>query len=109
MVAGAGGATPLRVGHHGETFAAPAFDLDFLLETKKLFHHFAIELKHAGTVSPQNFRHGAGLTQMGLPGLGVAVALDQAASLHVAAPVKVTVVIFTLFSSRRFHGIHSLG
>jgi hypothetical protein len=95
------------VGNSLETLAAPAFYFDLLFEAKELFNHFAIQLEGPGPVSPENIRNRTIVAQIGIPGQGVGIPFNQTAGLHVAATMKVAIIIFTLFTSRCFHNIVS--
>ena len=101
--AAAVGAAQHRIGDFAEAFTAPADYLDLLLEAKKLFDNFAVQFQRSGLVGYQDFGHGAGLAEAGLPGRRVGISFNQAASLDVPPTMKVGVIVFALFSGRSFH------
>ena len=97
------GAANHRVGHGAETLTAPALDLNLLFKAEELFDHLTVQLQGFGLVRPQNIRHRTGVAQLGSPGQRIRIPFDQTADLYITSPMKVSVIEFALFSSRRFH------
>lgn len=104
---GAVRATADWVGYGGETFAAPAFHLDDLLKAEPFTFDGYIELQAVGGVGSQNIRHGAFATNSRMPGSRFGILFDETARLHISSSMKITVIIFTCFTSRIFHKLIS--
>ena len=97
------GAASQRIGDLTEAFAAPAFNLDLMFETKKSLYYLRIQNKRIRAVGSKNFWHRASGTETGIPRQRVRTALNQATGLHIAPTVKIGEIVFTVCTCRCFH------